>query len=295
MPDPKVNVAFIGTGVMGLPMVKNLSKGGYKIRAFNRTLSKMDELKNIKNVAICSSLDEAIIDAAVIITALPDDNAVEKIINETINKDLLSQGSIFVDTSSTRYESAKNFYNILKEKKINFIDAPISGGPEGAKSASLAIMAGGDNEIFDRVKDILKTMGNPTLVGPAGSGQVAKLCNQIIVGVTIGAVAEAIILCEKVGANPKNFIKAVAGGFADSKILQNHGSRMIEKDFAPRGKSITHLKDMNNILKCAEDVSVNLPISKLIQGMYQNIVDRGLGNDDHSALYKEIVERNKKK
>jgi 2-hydroxy-3-oxopropionate reductase len=206
----------------------------------------------------------------------------------------LSQGSIFVDTSSTKYESAKKFYNILKEKKINFIDAPISGGPEGAKSASLAIMAGGDNETFDRVKDILKTMGNPTLVGPAGSGQAAKLCNQIIVGVTIGAVAEAIILCEKVGANPENFIKAVAGGFADSKILQNHGSRMIEKDFAPRGKSITHLKDMNNILKCAEDVSVNLPISKLIQSMYQSIVDRGLGNEDHNALYKEILEQNKK-
>jgi 2-hydroxy-3-oxopropionate reductase len=295
MPDPKINVAFIGTGLMGLPMVKNLSKGDYKIRAFNRTLSKMDKLKNINNIAICSSLGEAIVDAAVIITSLPDDNAVEKIINEIINKDLLSQGSIFVDTSSTKYESAKKFYNILKEKKINFIDAPISGGPEGAKSASLAIMAGGDNKIFDRVKDILKTMGNPTLVGPAGSGQAAKLCNQIIVGVTIGAVAEAIILCEKVGANPKNFIKAVAGGFADSKILQNHGSRMIEKNFAPRGKSITHLKDMNNILKCAEDVNVNLPISKLIQDMYQNLVDRGLGNDDHSALYKEIIERNKKK
>ena len=295
MPDPKINVAFIGTGLMGLPMVKNLSKDGYKIRAFNRTLSKMDDLKNINNIAICNSLDEAITDATVIITSLPDDDAVEKIINEIINKDLLSQGSIFVDTSSTKYESANKFYNILKEKKINFIDAPISGGPEGAKSASLAIMAGGDNKIFDRVKDILKTMGNPTLVGPAGSGQVAKLCNQIIVGVTIGAVAEAIILCEKVGANPKNFIKAVAGGFADSKILQNHGSRMIEKDFAPRGKSITHLKDMNNILKCAEDVGINLPISKLIQDMYQNLVDRGLGNDDHSVLYKEIIERNKKK
>ena len=137
-------------------------------------------------------------------------------------------------------------------------------------------------------------MGNPTLVGPAGSGQVAKLCNQIIVGVTIGAVAEAIILCEKVGANPENFIKAVAGGFADSKVLQNHGTRMIKKDFAPRGKSITHLKDMNNILECAENVTTKLPISTLIQSMFQSLVDRGLGNDDHSAIYKEILERNTK-
>lgn len=294
MPDPKINLAFIGTGLMGLPMVKNISKGGYKVNVFNRTLSKMNELKDINGINVCSSLDEAISNTALVVTSLPDDNAVEKIINEIIEKKLLNQGSVFVDTSSTKYESAKKFYNILKDKKINFIDAPISGGPEGAKSASLAIMAGGDNEIFDKVKDVLKTMGNPTLVGPAGSGQVAKLCNQIIVGVTIGAVAEAIILCEKVGANPENFIKAVAGGFADSKILQNHGSRMIEKDFAPRGKSITHLKDMNNILKCAEDVNVNLPISKLIQSMYQSIVDRGLGNDDHSALYKEILEQNKK-
>ena len=294
MPDPKINLAFIGTGLMGLPMVKNISKGGYKVNVFNRTLSKMNELKDINGINVCSSLDEAISNTALVITSLPDDNIVEKIINEIIEKKLLSQGSIFIDTSSTKYESAKKFYNILKDKKINFIDAPISGGPEGAKSASLAIMAGGDNEIFDKVKDVLKTMGNPTLVGPAGSGQVAKLCNQIIVGVTIGAVAEAVILCEKVGANPKNFIKAVAGGFADSKILQNHGSRMIEKDFVPRGKSITHLKDMNNILKCAEDVSIDLPISKLIQSMYQSIVDRGLGNDDHSALYKEILDQNNK-
>jgi len=294
MPDPKINLAFIGTGLMGLPMVKNISKGGYKVNVFNRTLSKMNELKDINGINVCSSLDEAISNTALVITSLPDDNIVEKIINEIIEKKLLSQGSIFIDTSSTKYESAKKFYNILKDKKINFIDAPISGGPEGAKSASLAIMAGGDNEIFDKVKDVLKTMGNPTLVGPAGSGQVAKLCNQIIVGVTIGAVAEAVILCEKVGANPKNFIKAVAGGFADSKILQNHGSRMIEKDFVPRGKSVTHLKDMNNILKCAEDVSIDLPISKLIQSMYQSIVDRGLGNDDHSALYKEILDQNNK-
>ena len=294
MSEQKNNIAFIGTGLMGLPMIKNLSKSDYKINAFNRTLSKMNELNNINNITICSSLDAAIENSTIVISSLPDDEAVEEIINEIINKNLLKEGSVFVDTSSTKFESAKKFYKDLKNKNINFIDAPISGGPEGAKSASLAIMAGGDAEIFDRIKDILKTMGNPTLVGPAGSGQVAKLCNQIIVGVTIGAVAEAVILCEKVGANPENFIKAVAGGFADSKILQNHGSRMIAKDFAPRGKSVTHLKDMNNILKCAEDASIDLPISKLIQSMYQSIVNRGLGNDDHSALYKEILEQNKK-
>ena len=277
---------------MGLPMVKNLSKGNYKINVFNRTLSKMDDLKSISNIIICNSLDLAIKNSTVVITMLPDDDAVEKVIKEIVDKNLLEKKSIFIDMSSTKYDSAKKFYNSLKKINVDFVDSPVSGGPEGAKSASLAIMAGGDENIFNQIKEILKTMGNPTLVGPAGSGQVAKLCNQIIVGITIGAVAEAIILCEKVGANPENFIKAVAGGFADSKVLQNHGSRMVKKDFAPRGKTITHLKDMNNILECAENVETKLPISKLIQNMFQSLVDRGFGNDDHSAIYKEILERN---
>ena len=279
---------------MGLPMVKNLSKGNYKINVFNRTLSKMDDLKSISNILICNSLDLAIKNSTVVITMLPDDDAVEKVIKEIVDKNLLEKKSIFIDMSSTKYDSAKKFYNRLKKINVDFVDSPVSGGPEGAKSASLAIMAGGDENIFNQIKEILKTMGNPTLVGPAGSGQVAKLCNQIIVGITIGAVAEAIILCEKVGANPENFIKAVAGGFADSKVLQNHGTRMAKKDFAPRGKTITHLKDMNNILECAENVETKLPISKLIQSMYQNLVNRGLGNDDHSALYKEILYQHKK-
>ena len=279
---------------MGLPMVKNLSKGNYKINVFNRTLSKMDDLKSISNIVICNSLDLAIKNSTVVITMLPDDDAVEKVIKEIVDKNLLEKKSIFIDMSSTKYDSAKKFYNSLKKINVDFVDSPVSGGPEGAKSASLAIMAGGDENIFNQIKEILKTMGNPTLVGPAGSGQVAKLCNQIIVGITIGAVAEAIILCEKVGANPENFIKAVEGGFADSKVLRNHGSRMVKKDFAPRGKTITHLKDMNNILECAENIETKLPISKLIQSMYQNLVNRGLGNNDHSALYKEILHQHKK-
>ena len=294
MESSELNIAFVGTGLMGLPMVKNLAKSNYKIKAFNRTLSKMNELTIFENIKISNSLEDAIKNSEVVITMLPDDDSVKKVIDEILEKKLLKSNSIFIDMSSTKYESAKLFYNNLKNSNIYFIDAPVSGGPEGAKSASLAIMAGGDLVIFERVKNILNFMGNSTLVGPSGSGQVAKLCNQIIVGVTIGAVAEAIILCEKVGANPENFIKAVAGGFADSKILQNHGSRMINKDFAPRGKSVTHLKDMDNILKCAKDSNVSLPISKLIQSMYQNIVDRGDGNDDHSSLYKEILQQNKK-
>jgi 2-hydroxy-3-oxopropionate reductase len=186
-----------------------------------------------------------------------------------------------------------HFGKLLKEKGVNFLDAPVSGGTIGAEDATLAIMVGGDELVFKNAYSVLKAMGNPTLVGPIGSGQVSKLANQIIVGVTIGAVAEAITLCEKAGVDANKFIKALAGGFADSKILQNHGKRMIDKDFSPKGKVSTHLKDMNNILECAGDYKTDLPISKLIKQMFKSLVEQGNENDDHSALYKEIERLNK--
>jgi 2-hydroxy-3-oxopropionate reductase len=137
-------------------------------------------------------------------------------------------------------------------------------------------------------------MGNPTLVGSIGSGQVSKLANQIIVGVTIGAVAEAVTLCEKAGIDANKFIESLKGGFADGKILQNHGKRMIDKDFSPRGKVSTHLKDMKNILECANNYNIDLPISNLIEEMFNSLVKNGNQNDDHSALYKELERINKK-
>jgi 2-hydroxy-3-oxopropionate reductase len=137
-------------------------------------------------------------------------------------------------------------------------------------------------------------MGNPTLVGPVGSGQVSKLANQIIVGLTIGAVAEAITLCEKAGANPDKMIKALSGGWADSKILQTHGKRMIDKDFTPKGRTSVHLKDMHNILECANSFNTHLPISNLVKEMYKTLVENGHGETDHSSLYKEIERINKK-
>ena len=142
--------------------------------------------------------------------------------------------------------TAVNHGKNLKSRKINYLDAPVSGGTIGAEEASLAIMIGGEQIVFESVKDILKSMGNPTLVGPIGCGQVSKLANQIIVGLAIGAVAEAVTLCEKAGADPNKMIKALSGGWADSKVLRTHGKRMIDKDFSPKGKtsspvSYTHL------------------------------------------------------
>ena len=279
-----MKVGIIGTGLMGFPMAINIAKK-YELKAFNRTFDKMKDLEKYK-INLCSTLDNLCKDTDVIISMLPGDEEVLKTVSQV--KKYIKPNSVFVDMSSTKVSTANECYKVLKEINSYFVDAPVSGGPEGAKSGSLAIMVGGDEDVFLRIKSILETMGKPTFVGLNGSGQVSKLCNQIIVGVTIGAVAEAIILCEKNGVDPNKFIQAVSGGFADSKILQNHGKRMIDKDFVARGKNITHLKDMNNILECALKKGANLPISHLIQNMFKNLCDAGLENNDHCSLYKEI-------
>ena len=225
---------------------------------------------------------------------LTDDKAVDEVMGSSHFLNNLKPGSTVIDMSSTKPITAKKHGKNLSLKKIDYLDAPVSGGTIGAEEGSLAIMIGGDQKVFNKAEDLLKTMGNPTLVGPVGSGQVAKLANQIIVGLTIGAVGEAITLCEKAGADPIKMISALSGGWADSKVLQTHGKRMINKDFSPKGKTSTHLKDMNNILECANNFNTHLPISNLVKEMYKNLVKNGHGNDDHSSLYKEIERMNRK-
>jgi 2-hydroxy-3-oxopropionate reductase len=287
-----MKIGFIGTGLMGFPMAKNLLDKSLDLNVFSRTIEKAKPLEKI-GAKISNSLSEAVKDVDIVITMLTDDDAVEKVLSDQDFQENLKKGSTVVDMSSIKPKIAIKYGKLLKDKGINFLDAPVSGGTIGAEQATLAIMVGGDQKVFDHIKEVLKVMGNPTLVGPIGSGQVSKLANQIIVGVTIGAVAEAITLCEKAGVDGNKFIKALAGGFADGKILQNHGKRMIDKDFSPKGKVSTHLKDMNNILECAGDFNTKLPISNLIKDMFKSLVENGNDNDDHSALYKEIERRNK--
>ena len=286
-------IGFIGTGLMGLPMAKNLLKAGFKLKAYNRSIKKAEPLKEL-GAELSKTLSEVVKDNDFIITMLTDDVAIDAIMSNLNFLDNLKSNSTVIDMSSIKPTTAKKYGDILKLKKINYLDAPVSGGTIGAEEASLAIMVGGDQNIFDNSINILKAMGNPTLVGPIGSGQVSKLANQIVVGVTIGAVAEAITLCEKAGADPIKLIKALKGGWADSKILQTHGKRMIDKDFSPKGKTSTHFKDMNNILECANSYNTHLPISNLVKEMYKTLVDNGHGNTDHSSLYNEIERINKK-
>ena len=277
---------------MGYPMAKNLINKKLNLTVFSRTLEKAKPLEKLGAI-IANSLGEAVKEADIIITMLTDDEAVEKVLGNQEFLNNLKNPSTVIDMSSIKPKIAIQYGKLLKDRNIHFLDAPVSGGTIGAEEGSLAIMVGGDQNVFDGAFDTLKIMGNPTLVGPIGSGQVSKLANQIIVGVTIGAVAEAITLCEKAGVDANKFIKALSGGFADGKILQNHGKRMIKKDFSPKGKVSTHLKDMNNILECANDFNTQLPISNLIQSMFKSLVDNGNSDDDHSALYKEIENLNK--
>ena len=287
-----MKIAFIGTGFMGYPMAKNLINKKLNLKVFSRTLEKAKPLGKLGAI-IANSLGETVKEADIVITMLTDDEAVEKVLGNQEFLNNLKNLSTVIDMSSIKPKIAIQYGQLLKDRNIYFLDAPVSGGTIGAEEGSLAIMVGGDQNVFDGAFDTLKIMGNPTLVGPIGSGQVSKLANQIIVGVTIGAVAEAITLCEKAGVDANKFIKALSGGFADGKILQNHGKRMIDKDFSPKGKVSTHLKDMNNILECAGDFKTKLPISNLIHEMFKSLVDQGNDNDDHSALYKEIENINK--
>ena len=285
------NIGFIGIGLMGFPMAKNLLKSGYNLKAYNRSQDKADRLKEF-GAEISTSIKGVVTNSDVIIAMLTDDAAVEKVMGSDEFISNIKEGATVIDMSSVNPVITKKYAEILNEKNINYLDAPVSGGTIGAEEASLAIMVGGNEKTFNKCYDLLKILGNPTLVGPVTSGQISKLANQIIVGVTIGAVAEAVTLCEKSGTNPSKMIEALSGGWADSKILQTHGKRMINKDFSPKGKTTTQLKDMTNIINAGKAADLHLPISSLIKEMYKNLVEDGLGNTDHSSLYNEIKKLN---
>ena len=288
-----MQIGFIGIGLMGFPMAKNLLKSGYKLKAFNRSQDKAERLKEF-GAELSTSIKAAVTSSDIIITMLTDDVAVEKVIGSDEFIKNIKPNATVIDMSSIDPVLSKKCAKLLKEKKINYLDAPVSGGTLGAEDASLAIMVGGEEKIFNKCFDLLKILGNPTLVGPVSSGQISKLANQIIVGITIGAVAEAVTLCEKSGTNPNKMIEALSGGWADSKILQTHGKRMIDKDFTPKGKTTTQLKDMTNIINAGKASETHLPISNLIKEMYKDLVADGHGNTDHSSLYNAIEKINKK-
>ena len=278
----KFKVGFVGLGLMGMPMAKNILKNKYPLIVWNRSSKNLKKIKKL-GAEVCQNLIDLPNKCQVIIIMLINDKICLEIV-EILNKNL-KKNQILIDMSSTKQKTAIEIEKKIKNKKGHFLDAPVSGGTSGAENGKLAIMVGGKKKIFEKIKNLLKSMGTVTYIGKTGSGQVAKLANQAIVGITIGAVSEALILAEAAGADPRAVKNAIKTGFAGSPILDNHGKRILENNFKPGGKCSTQLKDMNNIVETAKTYNVHLPLSEKIEKLYDLLVKEGKSNLDHSALY----------
>ena len=278
----KLKIGFIGVGLMGLPMVMNIAKHNYPLVVWNRSSKNLQKI-NKKKIEVCKKLINLPNQCEVIIMMLSSDKVCLEVSNKLIKN--IKKGQILIDMSSTKQKTAIEIEKKIKIKGAHFLDAPVSGGTLAAESGKLAIMVGGTKKIFQKAKKLLESMGTVTHVGKTGSGQVAKLANQAIVGITIGAVSEALILAEAAGANPKAVRQAIKNGFAGSPILEIHGKRILEKKFKPGGKSSTQLKDMKNIAETAKTLNISLPLSEKVKKLYKKLVEDGNSNLDHSALY----------
>ena len=276
-------VGFIGTGLMGLPMAKNILSKKFTLNVWNRTPGKTLGLQK-KGAKVFKDIKDLVQNSKVIVSMLANDDVCKAILIKKIQP-YLQKGQIVIDMSSTTQNTALEIGKALKKKKAFFLDAPVSGGTIGAEKGTLAIMVGGDKKIFNNVMPLFKSMGTAIYVGRTGCGQVAKLANQTIVGISIGAVSEALILAEAAGADPKAVREIMLRGFAGGPILQNHGLRILTKSFKPGGKASTQLKDMNNIIATAKKYKLHLPIAKKVQELYAKTVKSGRANLDHSALY----------
>lgn len=275
------SVSVLGLGLMGRPIARRLLAAGYQVCGWNRS-PLPEEL--VEGIPLCSALTEAA-QAKICLLTLTDTPAVDSVLAQL--EPHLGPGQVVMDMGTSDPAHSRAHAWRLAARGIGWIDAPVSGGPEGAAAGSLAIMAGGTVADFSRVRPFLEMLGgNVVRVGGPGAGHTAKLINQLIVGLTIEAVAEALTLAEKSGLDPHLLQQALQGGFADSKILQLHGSRMINRAYVPGGKARTQLKDLHLAQELARSVSVTLPHLESVIARYQELVAQGDGDLDHSALHK---------
>ena len=284
-------VAVLGIGLMGFPIGRRLCEAGFSVRAWNRSPDKAQRLAPLGAV-VAASPAEAVAQADVVITLLENGEIVEDVLFAQGAAAALRPGSLVIDMSSIRPAQARDHATRLAALQVQHLDAPVSGGTVGAESGTLAIMAGGEAAAFEQAQVLFEHLGRATHVGPHGAGQLAKLANQMIVGITIGAVAEALLLCEKGGADMAKVREAIGGGFAESRVLQLHGQRMVERDFNKRAAITVQLKDMRNALATAETLGFDAPITGLFEQLFAQAVDHGLGDMDHSALFVELARRN---
>jgi 2-hydroxy-3-oxopropionate reductase len=286
----KEKVAFLGTGLMGFPMALNLTRSGVPLTVWNRTQTKANPLA-LEGAKVASNIVDAVEEADIVISMMSDGPTVLAVIEDVLQS--LKPEALWVDMSSTKPAEGRLQAAILLEQNITHLDAPVSGGTKGAEDASLAIMVGGCRDNFERARPIFEMMGRPIHVGPSGTGQLSKLCNQTIVAVTIGAVAEAMLLASEGGADPTALRSALKGGFADSTILQQHGQRMTDGNFVPGGLSKFQLKDLDNVLAEATLVNLSLPMTEDVRNRFAYFVSEMDGAEkDHSGLFLELKARN---
>ena len=285
-------ITVLGTGLMGYPMSRNIAKAGFTLTVWNRSPQKAAALAD-DGIAIAGSAGAAVQGADVVISMVSDGSTVGALLDDPAVQAALQDGAIWIDMSSTKPGEAREFVRRLQPLGVSFLDAPVSGGSKGAEAGTLAIMVGGAQDVFDRAVPLFQSMGRPTRVGPNGAGQLAKLANQAIVGVTIAAVAEATLLLEEGGADATAVRAALKGGFADSTILQQHGARMTQRNFVPGGISRLQVKDLDNVL--AEAGGLTLPVVQHVRDRFARYINELDGGErDHAGLFEELLDLNGK-
>ncbi|WP_328186450.1 NAD(P)-dependent oxidoreductase [Marinobacter sp. OP 3.4] len=283
---PTSHVAFLGIGLMGAPMTRNLLDAGFPMTLWNRTASKCEPFRGQADIA--ASPAKAVADADIVITMLENGDVVEDVLIRQGAMDALKSGAVLVDMSSVQPSLARRHGSLATERGAGYLDAPVSGGTRGAEAGTLSIMAGGAATDLEQAAPALSALGKVTHIGPVGAGQLAKLANQAIVGVTIGAVSEALLLAARGGADPEAVREALMGGFAGSRILEQHGQRMIDRDFAPGAPARIQLKDLRMILDEARAEGLTLPLAQQAHNGYLSLVANGHADVDHSGLLLEL-------
>ena len=282
-------IALLGTGIMGTPMTRNLAAAGFTMRVWNRTISKAKVLSDIATV--CPTANEAIAGADVVITMLENGAVVTEVLFGVVSA--ANAGTLFIDMSSIEPSVARDHANTMADYGMRYLDAPVSGGEKGAIDATLAIMVGGNADDFSDARALFSALGRATHVGIHGAGQVAKLANQVIVGITIGAVSEALMLAQEGGCDPAAVREALMGGFATSKILDLHGQRMLDRNWVPGAPAAIQLKDMENALAAAAECGLKLPLTELAREAFADLAsDPLLARNDHSAYLRWLEIQN---
>lgn len=275
-------IGFIGLGIMGKPMALNLLKAGFQINILSK--SSASGIVQKAGAQVFENIAELSANSDIIITMLPDSPEVKQVVSEILPG--IKTGSLFIDMSTISPGVAIEINKSLQEKEVCALDAPVSGGQVGAENASLSIMVGGSEESFNRALPVFQAMGkNIVLIGEAGAGQVTKACNQMIVGITIQAVAEAFSMAKAAGVDLEKMREVLLGGFAQSRILDLHGQRIIDGNFVPGFKVKLHKKDMGIALQTGADHQISLKATELVAGLMNRLVNEGQGELDHSSLF----------